>query len=260
MKHIDEGQILTLRDGQAGASSDQDQAHLSTCDTCQAALDDARTRQGVVARALTEMDTPWDVARARVSLRQRIAALSPAEDGVLPFARSPRRAIWGMSRAAGLLLVTAAALSALPGSPVRDWVSRMLPAPEGGVPATTETSPSPARTAAEEEATGVRFTVGTGPLRVVVDGATSGAEIHVRWVPGADAAVFAPAGSRFTSAAGRLEARVTPGTVQIEVPHSAGPVVVEVGGRIYLRRTDAGLDVTGPVAAQSASEIVFRIP
>jgi hypothetical protein len=57
-----------------------------------------------------------------------------------------------------------------------------------------------------------------------------------------------------------LEARVTSGIVRVELPRGIVPVSLEVGGRIYLRSTDAGLDVPGPVAERSASEIIFRIP
>jgi hypothetical protein len=95
---------------------------------------------------------------------------------------------------------------------------------------------------------------------VSILGAEADAEIRVRWVPAGEAAIFAPVGSRFTSGEGRLEARVTPGTIRVELPRGVTPVSLEVGGRIYLQRTDAGLEIPGPVAERSDEEIVFRIP
>jgi hypothetical protein len=211
-----------------------------------------------VSGALASLDAPTDLEAARTHVRKRLTARAAENADAVKLTPRPRRAFWSLSRAAGLLMVTAAGLSALPGSPVRNWASRVLApeAPEVG----TEAAPTPAPSSTEAEATGIRLAVPRGPLRVIVGGAEVGTVIRVQWVPGADAAVFAPAGSRFTSGEGRLEARVTSGTVRIEIPRGVVPVSLEVGGRIYLRSTAAGLDVPGPVTQQSASEIVFRIP
>jgi hypothetical protein len=253
MTHLDEGQLLAVRDDESRHE------HLTACGLCRQSLDELRSRRDVVSGALATLDALTDLEAARARLRERVSAQAAKVPGVVPLTRRPRRALWSLSRAAGLLLVTAAGLSALPGSPVRRWVSRVLApdAPE----ARTEAVAAPAAEAvpSEAEATGIRLAVARGPLRVLVLGAATGAEIRVRWVPGADVAVFAPVGSRFISGEGRLEARVTSGLVRVELPRGVVPVSLEVGGRIYLRSTDAGLDVPGPVSEQSASEIVFRI-
>ncbi|HSG48801.1 MAG TPA: hypothetical protein VLA43_13355 [Longimicrobiales bacterium] len=252
MTHLDEGQLLAVRDDE---SLDE---HLAGCALCREGLDALRSRREVVSGALAALDTPTDLAAARARIRQRVSDQAARAPGVTPL--RPRKALWSLSRAAGLLLVTAAGLSALPGSPVRGWLAQVL-APDAPAARTEAvTAPASEATPAEAEATGVRLAVARGPLRVVVVGAEAGSEIRVRWVPGSDAAVFAPVGSRFTSGDGRLEARVTSGTVRVELPRGVFPVSLEVGGRIYLRSTDAGLDVSGPVTEQSASEIVFRIP
>lgn len=254
MTHLDEGQLLAVRDDESRHE------HVEECTVCRQNLEALRGRGQVVSGALATLDAPTDLEAARARLRERIASQSADTPEVVPLtARRPVRAMWSLSRAAGLLLVTAVGLSALPGSPVRQWVSEALApdAPEPSVEARTAPMPE---AAAEPEASGVRLAVPTGPLRVVVRGANAGSEIRVRWVPGTEAALFAPVGSRFTSGDGRLEANVTAGTVRVELPRGVSPVSLEVGGRIYLRSTDAGLDVPGPVAEQSASEIVFRIP
>lgn len=254
MTHLDEGQLLAVRDDESRHE------HLAACALCRQSLDELHHRREVVSGALATLDAPTDLEAARARVRERVAAQSSPARDVVPIASRPRRTLWSLSRAAGLLLVTAAGLSALPGSPVRSWVSRVLAptVPESRTEAGA--APEAATAASEGEAAGVRLSVPRGPLRVVVNGAEAGSEIRVRWVPGIDAAIFAPVGSRFTSGEGRLDARVTPGTVRVELPRGVTSVSLEVGGRIYLRSTDAGLDVPGPVAERSASEIVFRIP
>jgi len=254
MTHLDEGQLLAARDDEARHE------HLEECALCRQRLDALRSRRDVVSGALATLDAPTESEAARAGVRERVAALSAKTPGVAPLPTRPRRALWSLSRAAGLLLVTAAGLSALPGSPVRSWMSRALAPDTPETRPGAVTLPATGTTPSAAEATGIRLAVPRGPLRVVVVGAEAGAEIRVRWVPGAEAAIFAPVGSRFTSGEGRLEARVSVGAIRIELPRGVVPVSLEVGGRIYLRSTAAGVDVPGPVAERSASEIVFRIP
>lgn len=208
-----------------------------------------------VARSLQALDDDFDLEVARAAVRARVAAHTAEQSGTPSVVRHPARtAFWGLSRAAGILLVTAAAAYAWPGSPVRQWM-RGSAAPE-----TITTAAPAALTAPAPEEAGVRVSVAGGALRVVLQEAAPGTEIHVRMIPGAEAAVYAPSGSRFTSAAGRLEARLTPGPVRVELPRGVDPVSLEVGSRMYLRGTDAGLEVTGPVTSRTDDEIVFRIP
>jgi len=251
MTHLDEGRLLAVRD------EELHDLHLSECASCREALEEARARGGVVSRALATLESPTDLEAARAIVRERVAVQAARNSGAIPL--RPRRAqvLWSASKVAGLLMITAAGLSALPGSPVRTWIAGLVErsGPEGRAgPAT------PSSLTVGAEATGIRLAVASGPLRVVVVGAEPGAELRVRWVPGADAAVFAPVGSRFTSGEGRIEARVVSGTVRIELPRGVVSVSLEVGGRIYLRTTDAGLDVPGPMVERTDSEIVFRIP
>jgi hypothetical protein len=178
-------------------------------------------------------------------------------------ARRPRRAFWSLSKAAGILLITAAGASALPGSPVRRWLERRsAPAVERtAAPArerVAEPQPVAAETPAEEA--GVRISALGGPLSVVLRGAAPGTEIRVTWVPGAEAAVFAPVGTRFTSGEGRVEAALVPGSVRVELPRGVVPVSLDVDGSILLRTTPAGLEVSGPVVERADAGITFRVP
>lgn len=214
-----------------------------------------------VRRALAALDDDWDLEAARGHVRARVAAHAASTSGATPLSgRRPRRVLWGLGRAAAILLLTAAGAYALPGSPVRSWIRSALDG-EAPVAATaTPTTPAAPESAKRMEGTGVRLSVPSGALRVVLRDAAPGAEIRVALVPGTEAAVYAPAGSRFTSATGRVEARLAPGEVRVELPTGVDPVSLEVGGRTYLRSTDAGLDVSGPVISRTADEILFRVP
>ena len=95
---------------------------------------------------------------------------------------------------------------------------------------------------------------------MVLRDAAPGTEIRVTWVPGSEAAVFAPVGSRFTSGEGRMEAVLASGPVRVELPRGIVPVFLEVNGRMFIRNTSAGLDVSGPVAERAHARITFRLP
>lgn len=259
MMHLDEGQILSLRDD-ATAVATLAVAHLQECAACRDALEDTRRRSASVAAVLGSLDeASWNLDQARERVRQRVAAESArVADAPSLTSRRAHRTAWSASKAAGLLLVTAAGLSALPGSPVRRWITeRVTPAADVVAPA-AETAPAAALRATEEA--GVRISVDGGPLTVVLRDAAPGTEIRVRWIPGREAAVFAPAGSRFTSGQGRMEAGDLSGVVRLELPRSVVPVSLEVNGRIVLRNSTAGLEVAGPVVEQTDAGITYRIP
>lgn len=261
MSHLDEARLLTLRDGNPGADS-SDEAHLAECGPCQVVLERLRGRSVTIAGALATLDGPHDLEAARARVRVRVDAGQKPTMGVTPLPRRRPR-LWGveLSRAAGIMLVTAtAAAAALPGSPVREWV-RDLISPDSGQPTSEAASvpESPSRPGAEEAA-GVRLSLAAGPLRVSVTGVAAGGEVRVRWVAGAEAAVFAPVGSRFTSSENRIEATVVPGIVRVELPRNLVPTTLEVNGRIYLSKVSDGLEIPGPAEERGTEQIVFRVP
>lgn len=262
MTHLDEGHLLALRDD-PDAASGEDARHLESCPACRRALEVARRQAGAVASALDSLEAvAGDVERARRAVRLRIAGDSARAAGgkSLPAAAS-RRAFWSLSRAAGVLLVTAAGLSALPGSPVRVWVENLVrPAPgEVAAPEPRATAEVAASEVAAAEA-GVRLPVAGGPLAVVLRDAAPGTEIRVTWIPGSEAALFAPVGSRFTSGEGRLESTLAPGRVRVELPRGLSPFSVEVDGNVLLRGTPEGLEVRGEVAERGEAGITFVVP
>lgn len=250
MTHLDDELLMALRDGTADPGEEAvARAHLAVCGACRGVLSAAERRREAVAAGLRALDTGFDAEAARAAVRAR---------AVRPASRSHRGA-W--VRAAGLIvfLGAASAAAALPRSPVHDWVRRLL---RFGTPVDTVAVPASPSAGASNgpETTGVRLDVGGGPLSVALRGVSAGTEIDVRWVPGSEAAVFAPVGSRFTSATGWLEARLVPGPVRVELPRASVPITLEVGGVVYLARTADGLTVTGPVLRRGEDAIAFRTP
>jgi len=244
MSHIDEGTIVALRDG--SLVTDDASEHLSECPRCRTTLDDARRRAELIAESLSALDGPIDYEAAKAALRARLD--SGREGG-----RTPGRTRWHVGRAAAVLLVTAGAAYALPGSPVRDWVfpTDADPEPtagvEGGVSETLQEG-------------GIEVNVPEGRIQIVLTGLAPGSDLVVAWMDAATARIAAAPGSSFSFAEGRAEARVAPGPVRVELPRFAPVVSVEVDGRMYLRRTSAGLEVSGPVVERTDERIRFTIP
>jgi hypothetical protein len=244
MSHLDEGTLLTLRDTALVEVSVRD--HLAECADCHDAFQEARVRAEAIESLLSELDEPHDVGAAKANVRGRL--------DTRPL-RSPRTAgsLWssGFGRAAAVLLLAAGAVSALPGSPVRSWITG-APSEPDEASATTQAGPSVERSAVAVP------TDGNG-IRVVLAGAAAGIELEVIWVEGTTARVSAPEGSAFSYGDGVLEAQLAEGAVRVELPNT-GPVVVEVDGLVYVRRADDVVEVEGPLSEQSESRMLFTIP
>jgi hypothetical protein len=259
MTHLDEARLLTLRDGHP-ETDPAGEAHVAECGPCQVVLERLRGRAASIAGALASLDASHDLEAARAQVLQRVGGRPSEATEVTPLRRRRPR-LWGaeLGRAAGIILVTAtAAAAALPGSPVRRWVQDLVSSEPG--PAEAVSAPGTSLAPSARETTGVRLPLSSGPLRVTLLDVGAGGEIHVRWVPGAEAAVFAPVGSRFASGENRIQATVVPGPIRVELPDNLVPVSLEVNGRIYLSKTSQGLEILGPAAERQAEEIVFQVP
>jgi len=239
MTHLDPGTILAIRDGMPVDSDHVE--HLDGCDRCAATLAEVRAASVSIVAALDVLDVTVDAGVAKAAVRARLE-----ERRDVP--RATRRIGWPLARAAGLLLVAAGALSAMPGSPLRTWLAGGDPAP------TTVEAPQ------ETPEAGVRTELFEGRIEVVISGMSAGSEIEVSWVEGTAVTVYAAPGSRFASAAGRLEAVVADGPVRIGLPSAAEEASIEVDGRMYLRKIGADVDVLAPTIGRADDRIRFSVP
>lgn len=241
--HLDEGTIVSLRDG-ALVSGDAGE-HLHGCGRCQAALEESERQADLVAAALEELDEPFDVEAAKRRVRARLDAA--------PERSLRRRGGLHLGRAAAVLLIAAGAVSALPGSPLRTWL----------LPSSTDTGNAPAAPSTAQESAsegGIVVNVPDGRMEVVLSGVQPGSELEVVWRDAATARVSAAAGSSFSFAEGRAEARVAPGPVRVELPRYAPTVSVAVDGRTYVRRSSTGgLEVLEPAEEHSEDRIRFIV-
>lgn len=241
MTHLDEGTILALRDG--GLVTGDAREHVATCGRCAGALGEAGRRADAIAQTLAMLDGAVDVEAAKARVRARLDGAPERNPtgtlGVSHFGRA----------AAVLLLAAGAATAALPGSPVRAWL-RSGPDP---------TTVGAAATAQEAHEGGIVVSVPDGRIDVVLTGVQAGSRLDVVWRDAATARISAAAGSSFSYAEGRAEARVSSGPVRIELPRYAPIVSISVDGRTYLRRSSSGLELLAPVVQQSDDLIRFVV-
>ena len=248
MSHLTERAILELRDGVPGSA--ESRTHLDACSECQAALLVAEDRAEEIGTALADLDETFDVETARLSVRARLGGdgrgEGPGDAEVVLNAARRLSFSWPLGRAATLLLLTAGAASALPGSPVRRWIV--------GPELTTEAVTQPTARA------GGRVTIDAGPIEVALDGVSAGTTVEVVWVAGSAVAVYSAPGSAFSYGEGRIEATISGGPVTVELPEAILPASLTVNGNIYLRSSSAGLEISGPVREQSDDRIRFMVP
>jgi len=246
MIHIEQGELQAYLDEEAtlGARAHID-SHVEACAACAAELDRMRAASALFATAIRGADTQAPVFAAQ-------AAVSAAR-------RQARRQRFAFSRGAllraALFMIGFAALAsaAIPGSPVRSWIStalrsmRITPAIE--IPA-RRTPDARAITPTVESVTGaaaLSIRPVDGRVRVVLTDVAFDANIHVRLYDG-DRAVVQASGAasraRFRTSPGRLElVGVGNGEVTIDLPRSATDARVEADGRVlYPKSNDPSIE------------------
>jgi len=255
MTHLDEGVLLALRDGSDAPDMADARTHLEDCAPCRDKLAEVRRIEAAVAGALTSLDESFDIETAREAVRARVAQASADAAGSPAFSR---RAAWGskaLARAAGLVLVAAVGVSALPGSPVRNWIGSILSTGNEAAAVTPTEDARPTRT----ENAGIRVSV-TAPAHVRVFGLAPGEDVSVLWVPGTEVAVFAASGSRFSSGQDGVEATVSHGPVRIELPLNVRPLTLEVGGQVWLRNLESGTEFLVAPEEEDRQPLRYVVP
>ncbi|MGQ0562264.1 MAG: anti-sigma factor family protein [Gemmatimonadota bacterium] len=238
MAHIDEGMLQAYLDREVGARADID-AHLSACAACAAELNRLRAAAQLFASAVRSADAPAPTFAAFTAVRRTRTEAPPRRH---VFARVP------LARAALLLFGFAAiASAAIPGSPVRAWLSDALRSvgvlpdrPEPAMPVLPDAPASADRAEQGSGPTALAIEPADGRIRIVLTGVAPEADVRVRLVEGDRALVQASgdaARARFRTGPGRIEViGVGKGEVVVTVPLAASDARVEADGKVLFER------------------------
>jgi anti-sigma factor RsiW len=241
--HLDEERLQRLLDGEleatdAGAARD----HLATCPACRARLSEWEREARDVESLLASVDQPAPVPSFEVVMRRARMEETPVAPDRSVLGPRPRLAWRWAAALAGAAALTGAAM-AVPGSPVRAWVDRVL---GNRASITSRSAPPDDRTddvrvggiaVAPGERLVIAFTSAqeAGGARVTC---TGDREVQVQGPPGA---------ASFTSEAERLvvDNRGSSAVFEIRLPCDAPWVEIQVAGaRVFLkegeRATPAG--------------------
>lgn len=249
MRRSDE-ELLAFLDGELDADGRRTmQAHLDASPEDARRLDELRSASRRVSAALESLDVaaPWP--EMPPALRD---AARRAPRSITSAPRVRRAARFGgrsAAAAAALILVLAAGAYAVPGSPLRGFVSRSVEAigslvggqPEG--PA----DPGPSEVAVEPA---------DGEVRIAITGPGSDLRVTIATTTDERANVSARDAS-FRVEAGRIDVTDARGDVRIELPRGAMRAVVEVDGVEVARLVDGELGLT-PEAGTGTAEILLE--
>lgn len=243
--HVEDATLLALLDGE---STDREReellGHLDSCDTCAGRLDELRFADRRVKAALESLDaaTPWsEMPEAlRAASHRAVTPIHPARPHAVRIARR------SVAAAAGLVFLLAAAAYAVPGSPVRDLVSRSasaIGALFGGDAGPAD--PGPVRVAVDPL---------HGSIRVSILDATSDLRITIRTTEERRASVSAR-GAGFGVEAGVIQVRDASGDMSIALP-TTSEAVVEVNGIVVAHLIGGSLARTDRADASPATIIL----
>jgi hypothetical protein len=285
MGHPSEGTLQAHLDGETGGLEKESiRAHLRGCEACRSRAGIQEEASAQVSEALLLLDRELSMspeeARRLVYARRRSFSGSHSGQGRaadgrarhssrngIPLPLPGGRRILPLPWAASIaLLLTAGAASALPGSPVREWLAQGWEAVSGsgpgpadagsGMPVDLETVTAPEPVDRAE--IGASILADNQGVELWISGLPAGADLRVVWVDGNMAGIFAGEGTRFRTEPGRLEAEAPPGAVRVEIPRSLRRVVVGVDGRVLVRVSGDEVDILGPIQRRTPMEVLLR--
>ncbi len=213
--HLEDGALLAWIDGELDDEGTRKATrHLAECESCAGRLDSLRFAARRAAVALAELDVPSPFDAVPPALAE--AAASRQEGG-----RSPSRThrVRPVAAAAGLVLAVAAGAWAIPGSPVRDLVSRSAGAIASWLGAAGPDDPGPPEVSIDPGGAGVRVTI---------EGPAGDVRILLSLGDGPRATVAARQG-RFAVEPGAVRVTDAGGDMRIVLPRTAD-AVVEIDG------------------------------
>jgi hypothetical protein len=258
MEHPDNGLIQAFLDREmVETEADALRAHLAGCGQCRAAAESLEEASWETERALLHLDTEPRPERSRNRILEKRRVGSPRVTG---------RSISLPKAASIALLLTGAAVTALPGSPVRRWVVegwRALAGPTeagSGMEATGEEGANPEALLPEPgiRETGASIPASTQGVELWIHDLAPAAELRVVWTEGEEAWIYAGEGTRFNRVGSRLEAFSPPGAVRVEIPRSLEEIVLRLNGSVLLRKSGGEVEILGPAEQRTPSEIIFQ--
>lgn len=253
MTHTDESRLLARLDGElSGDDRARVEEHLRECPECRERSQAVERRIELFSRAVERLDvTPprvrWSDVRDRTGSRPGPGRFAP------------------ILKAAAVILVVTGVASAVPGSPVDDWIGAAVDEVAGwlggGDRAAVEAEMEvPETTEAREAATGVAVRLDAGAVRVSLDELPEGTEVRVRLVSG-DQAVVEAGGARYRTAPGRIQATgASGGPVSVRIPRDATAARVLVNGTPAVALEDGRLRVILDADAEPDTAVTFRTP
>jgi hypothetical protein len=260
-----------------GATGTAARAHATACDPCADALRAARTMDRQVAEMLALLDHPAPIAD-RQSLKQRIAqsdrarqgqargsalTLEPSsrrsptlvvEHGARERARADSVKVAARRSAVILVLGAAVAAAAVPRSPVRAFLSRIVASPVRHAPPPAPVTPSAPTAQPPATPRGVAITSADYVDLVFQNPQTSG-ELRIHPTLGTHVSVTASAdGPTYTvgSASILVESHDVPDVVyDIDLPPAARvrSVTIRVGDQIVFSRRGTAVQTAGSIQA-----------
>jgi hypothetical protein len=244
--HPNDEALLALLDGEVPAAARGDlDTHLAACPECSRRLDELRFMARRVTGALESIDigSPWaDVpAELVAAARGRPTPIASAPSSRL---RVGRRSV---ATAAGLVFVLAAGAYAVPGSPIRDLVTRSATAVSSWFGSDTVLDDGPSAVSVEPV---------DGVVSIRVKDATSRLQITVRRGSTRVATVSALDSGRFQVESGIIEVTAEAGRIEIELPEGV-QATVEVDGVVVATQTGRLLERT-PAADESPAAILVE--
>lgn len=234
MTHIDEGTLQAYLDDEVGARAEIE-THLRTCEVCATELAGLRRAASLFSSVVRAVDAQAPARAALNPVASRLAA-----------ARGRRRFYQTPLARAALFVVGFAAIAsaAIPGSPVRAWISGALRAAgvlsqeQRAAPTPVETAPPAAAPAVEAAALSIAPV--DGRVTIILTNVGRAVQVRVRMTDDARAlvqATGAAAKARFNTGAGRIELiDVASGTVMIDLPNGVRSARVESDGRVIFEK------------------------
>jgi hypothetical protein len=271
MTHATDGLLQAYLDGEIDSTAEAAlREHLAACGACADELHEQDRLSARAHEALGVLDAPAPMLRAQAALHARRAA-APAGRAGQARQRLARFGAGSLARAAILLLVLAgAAAAAVPGSPLRsaleNAVARVAQMFTQNGPAQTAPAPAPEPgqpAAAVLETASMAILPADGSIRVLLHAPSAPVDVYVRLVPESRAVVETATPDRsvrLRSGVGRVEVMgLSGGSVVIDIPLSVPNATVEVGGRTYVYKVGAALQLAEPAGRERGAAVSFRI-